>query len=223
MTRRYSQTIRRLAVVLTAVLWCGSRLSAAPAEVSREPQLKAVCLVRFAQFVEWPATAFASPVSPIVIGVLGEDTFNGNLEAAVRQVGPVRNRPFAVEHYRRVEEIQSCHILFISASEDPRLEKILPALGGRSILTVGETEGFVLRGGMIRFLTVENKLRFRVNLAQARSANLQLSSKLLQWAEVIKTDSQRSAWHGGRHQYASNYYWSSWGPARWCWRSRRRR
>lgn len=217
----YPKTTRGLAVVLTLVLWCGSCLPTAPAEVSREPQLKAICVVRFAQFVEWPAAAFANPASPIVIGILGEDPFGGNLEAAVRQVGPVRSRPFAVEHYRQVEEIRSCHILFVSASEDARLEKILPVLGGRSILTVGETDGFASRGGMIRFLTVENKLRFRVNLAQARSEGLQLSSKLLQWAEVIKAESESSAWRGERHQSAGNYYWSLWGPAPWCWRSRR--
>lgn len=182
----YPKTLRWLLVALGTVLCGGPCGPGSAADISSEYQFKAVCLVRFAQFVEWPPSAFANSGSPIVIGVMGANPFGDSLQEAVRQVGLVRNRAFSVEQFKRVEEIRVCHILFISTSEDARLEKVLVALHGRSILTVGESENFALRGGMIRFRTVENKLRFFVNVEQARSEGLQLSSKLLQWAKVVK-------------------------------------
>jgi hypothetical protein len=50
----------------------------------QEYQLKAVFLFNFAQFVEWPASAFPSPETPLVIGVLGEDPFGPYLDETVR-------------------------------------------------------------------------------------------------------------------------------------------
>jgi len=65
------------------------------------------------------------------------------------------------------------------------LQKCLVDLKGRSILTVGEMEGFALRGGMIELFTERNRVRFRVNLVAAKAANLRISSKLLELAEVV--------------------------------------
>src|SRR5947208_4462362 len=130
------------APALTA--WRDLPAQTAPAQ---EYQLKAVFLFNFAQFVEWPPQAFPDRQVPLVIGVLGEDPFGAYLDETVRDE-KVNNRPLAVQRYRRVEEIKSCHILFISRSEAGRLEQILARLKGRHILTVADTEGFALRGVM---------------------------------------------------------------------------
>ncbi len=76
-------------------------------------------------------------------------------------------------------------MLFVSPSEEGSIGKIVDRFRGRPVLTVGETPGFAQQGGMITFTTIENKLRFRVNLPQAQEASLQISSKLLRWAEVM--------------------------------------
>lgn len=161
------------------------------AQVSREYQLKAAFLYNFAQFVEWPPTAFAETNSPLVIGVLGIDPFGEVLDETVRGE-VVQGRRFKVERYRRVDEALGCHILFISQSEDRRLEAIIAALRGRPILTVSDIDPFVPRGGMIRFLTEGNKIRLRINVTATREAKLTVSSKLLRAAkEVVETDSVR--------------------------------
>jgi hypothetical protein len=158
-------------------------------EVSREYQLKAIFLYRFAQFVDWPETAFPSPNSPLIIGVLGPDPFGGYLEAAVRNER-IRKRRLSVQHFQRSQDARHCQILFISASESERLEKIQAELAGRSILTVGETEGFALRGGMIQFITERNRIRFLINLKAAKAEHLQISSKLLELAEVVSAQKE---------------------------------
>ena len=160
--------------------WTASAQTPAPTEY----QLKAVFLFNFAQFVEWPTNSFADAKSPIVIGVLGDDPFGNYLDALVRGE-QVNHRPLVIKRYARVEDIKSCQILFISASERDRLDSNLEKLRGRSILTVGDTEGFVSRGGMIRFAVEKNKIRLRINLDSARAANLVLSSKLLRTADKV--------------------------------------
>jgi hypothetical protein len=164
-------------------------LRAGPAEGAEvkapsEYQVKAVFLFNFAQFVDWPASAFADSQAPLVIGVLGEDPFGAYLDETVRGE-KVNNRPLIVERYRRVEEIKICHILFVSRSEAERLEKIFAELKERNILTVGDFEGFTKRGGMMRFVTEKNKTRLRINLEAAKAAGLTISSKLLRPAEII--------------------------------------
>ena len=175
--------------------WCRALLAllliAAPAFSAQttssfgEYQIKAVFLFNFAQFVEWPPGTFADNGRPLVIGVLGKDPFEGSLEEAVREE-KVNGRPFTVERYNRIEDIENCQILFISHSESGRLERIFDVLKGRSILTVGDADQFASRGGMIRFVTEQKKIRFRINLESAKAANLTISSKLLRPANIVQ-------------------------------------
>ncbi|WP_414662985.1 YfiR family protein [Horticoccus sp. 23ND18S-11] len=61
----------RLAGLLLAAWPGGISVHAASADaVVYEYNVKAGYLFNFARFVEWPATAFATPISPFVIGVL---------------------------------------------------------------------------------------------------------------------------------------------------------
>jgi hypothetical protein len=150
---------------------------------SREYRVKAVFLFNFAQFVEWPPAAFAGANSPIVIGVLGENPFGAYLDETVR-AEKVDNRPLEVQRYRRVDEIKTCHVLFINRSE-AHLEQILSALKDRSILIVGDGDDFVERGGMIRLATTQNKIRLIISVEAAKAAKLTISSKLLRSADVV--------------------------------------
>jgi hypothetical protein len=169
---------RRLALLLTA-----SGLLGAAAPVS-EYQLKAVFLFNFAQFVEWPPAALPRENAPFVIGVLGKDPFGADLDDVVR--GETVNRhPLAVARYHNVAEVRDCQILFIAASERAQLEDILAALRGRSILTVTDAEGPMVRGVMIGLLRQDNRIRLRIDLQAAKASNLTISSKLLRPAEIV--------------------------------------
>jgi hypothetical protein len=153
--------------------------------ISTEYQIKAVFLFNFAQFVQWPPSAFSGVDTPLVIGVLGENPFGAYLDDTVRGE-KVDNRSLVVEHYRAVDEIKACHVLFISRSEGTRLEQIFASLKDRSILVVGDGDDFVQRGGTIRLATYQNKIRLIVNVEAAKLVNLTISSKLLRAAELVK-------------------------------------
>jgi hypothetical protein len=152
--------------------------------LSPEYQIKAVFLFNFAQFVQWPPSAFSGAATPLVIGVLGDNPFGAYLDDTVRGE-KVDDRSLVVEHYRTVDEIKACHVLFVSRSEAMRVEQILGRLKDRSILVVGDSDDFVQRGGTIRLAMIQNKIRLIVNVDAAKLANLTISSKLLRSAELV--------------------------------------
>jgi hypothetical protein len=170
--------------VLLVILLGGFFAPQIRAQAFKEYDVKAAFLYHLAEFVDWPPEAFPAAESPLVIGVLGADPFGKALDEIVRDE-VVKNRKLTVERYGSMEEVKTCHILFISGSEAGRLEQIFSSLNDRKILTVGDTEGFAQRGGMVRFRTEKNKIRLRINLDAAKAASLTISSKLLRAAEVI--------------------------------------
>jgi hypothetical protein len=170
--------------VVCGLLLLGGRDGSAQTGPSREYQIKAVFLFNFAQFVDWPPAAFAGSNSPLVIGILGGDPFGAYLDETVRDE-KVNNRPLAIQRYHQVDEIKTCHVLFISRSEASHLEQILVRLKDRSILIVGDGDDFVQRGGMIRLATIQNKIRVSINVDAAKAANLTISSKLLRAADLV--------------------------------------
>lgn len=166
-----------VALLLAAGLLGGRAAVAAPTA----PQVEAVFLFYFSQFVDWPRAAFAGDRSPIVIGVLGDDPFDGSLDQAVAGE-QVNGRPIVVRRLKSIAEADGCHILYISASEAAQLPQILSTLKGRNVLTVSDLDNFIGSGGMIRFVLVDQHVRLRINAEAAQAAGLTLSSKLLRAA-----------------------------------------
>lgn len=152
--------------------------------MARAEDLKAVFLLNFAQFVEWPTNAFPDETAPFVIGVLGENPFGKSLDAIVANES-VHNHKIVVGYYHDLRDVTACHILFIASSESTHLDRVFDSVKGRSILTVGETDGFSARDGMIRFSIVQNRLHLGINLEAAQAAQLVISSKLLRLAEIV--------------------------------------
>jgi hypothetical protein len=171
--------IRATAVaVFLAVGLLGGRAALA---VPTAQQVEAVFLFYFSQFVDWPPGSFADQASPIVIGVLGEDPFDGSLDQAVAGER-VNGRPVIVRRLKSLADAAACHILYISSSESTKLPQILSTLKGRKVLTVSDLDDFVQSGGMIRFVLIDQHVRLVINPQAAQAAGLKLSSKLLRAA-----------------------------------------
>ena len=171
-------------VLASSLLLGVGRGLAAQAARAPEYQVKAVFLLNFAQFVDWPPEAVPDSQAPLIIGILGGDPFGDFLDATVR--GEHRGaRPFVVRRYPRVDDVTRCDILFISRSAGDPPEEIVARLKNRPILTVSDAEGFAERGGMIRFVTDRSRIRLQINPAAAEAAHLTISSKLLRVAEII--------------------------------------
>jgi hypothetical protein len=149
-----------------------------------EYQVKAAYLYGFGRFVEWPPTAAVSADGAFVLCVLGDDPF-GRLLDQVTEGGALKNQPVSVRRIERPEDGTDCDTLFVSASEQPRLPRILSVLGRRPVLTVGDSPEFAQRGGMIGFSMEGSRVRFTVNLTAAQDAGLMLQSELLRVAASV--------------------------------------
>src|SRR5205823_6896892 len=99
--------------------------------------------------------------APITIGILGDDPFGGALDRAIRGQS-AGGRRLALKHVRSISELKNCQLVFISKSEQGRVGEVLGSLGGASILTVGESDGFARQGGAIGFMMEGDKVRFEV-------------------------------------------------------------
>jgi hypothetical protein len=145
-----------------------------------EYQMKAAYLYNFAKFVEWPPATFPATNSPLVIGVLGEDPFDGSLDSTV-QNKKIDGHPLLVRRLKTAAEAKSCQVLFINSAEKKRWPEISAALAGASVLTVSENwDRFTDQGGMIELFMENKRVNFDINNEAAKQAGLKISSKLLQ-------------------------------------------
>jgi hypothetical protein len=146
-------------------------------------EVEAAFLYNFARYVEWPE---AVDDGPLVVGVLGEDPFGDVLDRTFAGK-TVRNRPFKIRRLARVEDAARIQILFISQSEEGRLDAVLQTLRGAPVLTVSDIRDFATRGGIIGLRIEERKVRFDIDPDRASRAGLKLSSQLLKLARVVSS------------------------------------
>jgi hypothetical protein len=175
-------------LALAGLLLCAVTPAAAQDSVA-EYQVKAAYLFNFLKFVEWPEDSFADPLAPIVIGVVGDDPF-GSALPQVTMGKTVQGRDLVIHLYKAGENLHGAHILFISASEKKKLPAILAGLHGSSVLTVSDFAGFLDAGGMIQFMSENDRVRFGINADAAGRARLKVSSKLLSLAKVVGGNSK---------------------------------
>jgi hypothetical protein len=147
-----------------------------------EHQVKALFLLKFVNYVDWPEAANAN--APLVIGLVGQDHFSAILSQAISASNS--GRKISIKRLSAEDDMSNCAILFISTSEKARLRMILGKIDGAPILTVGEDEAFLKEGGMINFTLSGGKISLEINLKPARKSQLRISSKLLSVANVVK-------------------------------------
>jgi YfiR/HmsC-like len=170
--------LRALGIV--AALCVAAPASTAPSEY----QVKAVFLFNFARFVNWPAMTFTSAGGPFSLCVYGSDPFGGDLDEVVRGE-TIGGRPLVVRRLHERHELAGCQIVYIAGSANRELESVVAELDRRATLTVSDLDGAARRGAMIRMMTVDGKIRLRINVEAVRAAGLTVSSNLLRAAEIV--------------------------------------
>lgn len=172
-------------VVALGLGMCMVAPASAEQALPSEHQVKAVFLLNFLKYVEWPPPASANTNAPMEIVHIGEDRFGADLARLVKS-RTIDGRKVLLKFSDAEQDWKTGHVLFISDSETRRAPEILAELKGLPVLTVGESEGFLDRGGMINFAMKGKKVRLEINLVAAEAAGLKISSKLLAIADVVK-------------------------------------
>lgn len=146
-------------------------------------QVKAVYLINFARFVEWPDKG-GTAQDPFTICILGHDPFGPTLDTTLAGER-IAGRSVVVKRIPEAHESLNCQILFVSSTEASSLNRTVEATNKQAILTVSDMPQFADHGGMIQFVMQDSRIRFEVNLTAAQHAGLTLSSELLKVATVV--------------------------------------
>jgi hypothetical protein len=150
------------------------------ATTQRENQLKAAYLLNFVKFIEWPSLAAGDALNVCFLGASSVyEVLSVGLDGK-----RVNGRALTAREIPSGTQVSGCHVVYADAnksqelnltSQDPRLP----------VLTVSDAKKFALNGGVIELFTDSNRLRFIINIDNARRSGLRIGSGLLQLATVI--------------------------------------
>ncbi|HEX3880933.1 MAG TPA: YfiR family protein [Bryobacteraceae bacterium] len=156
-------------------------IASATAQSASEYDLKAAFLFNFTRFVDWPSSPDGGA---FCIAVVGSDPFLGKLENAVSGRAAA-NRSIVIKHMKNGQLTAPCEVIFFSGTDLAKIRATLASIHTPT-LTVGEVPSFAHSGGIVEFSVEAHKLKLTINLDAAQRAHLQISSKLLQLASVIR-------------------------------------
>lgn len=167
----------RLPAVL-ALLAASLHASAQPVP---EHDLKAAFVYNFAVFTEWPQEALAA-AAPIVLCTGSASALSPALQSLNDKV--VNGHKLAVRP--AAAGLRACHVLVLGSGDRERWGQIKRDLAGTHVLTVSDDSSISQDGAMIAMSMVNQRIGFDVDIKAARSARLQLSSKLLRLARSVQ-------------------------------------
>jgi hypothetical protein len=166
-----------------AVLWLAALLAfgpAARADDLPEYRLKAAFVYNFMVYAEWPAATG----STLNLCIQGSDPFGIEIDGLKGKIAA--GRTIALHRKTAGESLNDCQVVFVAASAIDGLPRLLDSLRGRPVLTVADSPGAMRRGVVLNMNMAQGKVTFEANLQAARSAGLDLSSKLLRLATEVQ-------------------------------------
>lgn len=167
------------------LLLAGYPATALSDAVAPEYAVKAAILYKITKFVSWPAAAFEDSEDYLSICVFDGSPFN---EAIATLDGrSVRNRTIQIVTLDDSgEPSPQCQVLFVSRTDEERAGNLLNSTSGQPVLTVGEGEAFVRRGGIVSLQVEQSRVSFAINVEESQRAGLDISAQLLQLAKIIE-------------------------------------
>lgn len=155
---------------------------AARAQAATEAHVKARMAFNLARFTRWPAQAFAEAAAPHLWCAAVRD---GALASALAALGSetVGGRPLRLQRLAPGTPM-ACHVLFIDAQSEAPSSALLASAAALPVLTIGDGEAFSQRG-IVGLVNVNDAIRFDINLARMRAAQLSISPQVLDLARRV--------------------------------------
>ena len=171
------------ALLAACLVACAGAAAAQAAPGTPEYRVKAAFVYKFCDYVEWPAGAFASADSPLVIGVLGADPLADEL-ARLTAGRSIAGHALRVRRLAEGEAWTGLQVAFVGRGAEAQVAK--PGVAPPPVLVVSEAASGAPPGGMVNFVLVADKVRFDVALPAAEAAGLRISSRLLGVARRVE-------------------------------------
>lgn len=146
------------------------------AQVQAEAALKAK--LTLTRFVQWPGGAGSDPLR-VCLAQRDTAITLAFAEADGQVVNGRRVQVF------KAPPVTGCNVLFVHATAE-RASELMRAAAGSPVLIVGDADGTLNLGGMVEFVPVNDSIRFDINLAAFRHAQLTVSSQVLKLARQVR-------------------------------------
>ena len=150
---------------------------------SEEYAVKAAFIYNFAEFIAWPDWPSSDHADSFDICIIGNDPFRSAMNALRNE--NIRGKKVQIKRLNSASSCSHCQIVYISSSEQDRLDQILATLQGHNILTVADTADFARSGVIFNLYLEDNKVRFEVNIDAVKRSELNISSKLLRLGRIV--------------------------------------
>jgi hypothetical protein len=150
-----------------------------------ESAVKAAYIYNFMTLIKWPATAYGSQSSPVIVGLVDRDPVSNGI-ANTLEGQKVGNRPISVRHLRQDDAVglKECHVIFLGGEGSP--VSLATAVKGQPVLLVGDAAGFATNGGTVGFVMKNKKIKLEINREAARQAQLVIPADLLSISTVVR-------------------------------------
>jgi hypothetical protein len=150
---------------------------------SEEYAVKAAFIYNFAEFITWPDWPSSDNADSFDICIIGNDPFRSAMDALRNE--NVSGKKVRIKRLNSASSCSHCQIVYISSSEQNRLDQILATLQGFNILTVADSADFAKSGVIFNLYLEDNKVRFEVNIDAVKRSELNISSKLLRLGRIV--------------------------------------
>lgn len=162
---------------MTALMMVTGVTVSASAVVPEEYQSKAARVTRLAQVTTWPAQKLTLDAS-LVIGVFGDEDMVNYLQEAV-QGRRINGHEVVVRYCSSLTQIPSCHVLFVGKMDQKRQGAILRRASAESILTLGDSDAFMERGGIVCLTMKDGVAQFTFNNSNLKRSRLEIDPETL--------------------------------------------
>ena len=204
--------VKSAALLMTALLMSGIALRPQDdIDPEKYARVKAAMVLNFVRYTTWPDECFddtEDEKAPLTVLVLGRDSMQSELEKLVRdevvhgralrarridypEPDPKTRRIEQAELDRFYDELRRSHLLFIAANEEDHLREALQTVREHKVLTASDIDDFAERGGMLGIAVRNGRVAIDANVDEINETKLQVSSKLLRLARVVKTREER--------------------------------
>ncbi len=145
-----------------------------------ERAVRAAYVFNLTKYVEWPERS-----NEIVIGFVGTGPMGEVLQNMLAGKTS-ESRSIRLLLAPSDEQLDQCHILYISDSPPQKIRTILERVHDKSVLTVGETDSFPRENGMVGLVRAGEQIQIHVNLQAVHEARLKISSRLLNLSTIVQ-------------------------------------
>lgn len=130
---------------------------------------RAIMVLKLSKQVKWPKI---EKINTFKIGIMGTDSIYNSL-LKISKNRRIFDKRIEVKRINSIEEIKSCHVVYVNTTYEYLLKPILNSTKGKEVLII--TEGYPSSVSMINMFLVDDVYKYDINRQFLKEANLRIT------------------------------------------------